>query len=124
MHMENNIETPLSIDLLAANTHISCRQLERLFKSNFNETPTNFYLGLRLNRAQNLLRETDLSITEVSIATGFDLVSYFSRAYRNLFKQTPKSERKGSSVQLFRFSVRRLPEAARRPCVRHRQSAG
>lgn len=98
MHMENNIETPLSIDVLAASTHISCRQLERLFKSNFNETPTNFYLGLRLNRAQTLLRETDLSITEVSIATGFDLVSYFSRAYRNLFNQTPKSERKASLV--------------------------
>ncbi|MEP6588268.1 MAG: GlxA family transcriptional regulator [Polaromonas sp.] len=94
MHMENNIEAPLSIDVLAASTHISCRQLERLFKSSFNETPTNFYLRLRLNRAKSLLRETDLSIAEISIATGFDLVSYFSRAYRNLFKQTPKSERK------------------------------
>ena len=93
MHMENHIENLLSIDDLAASTHISCRQLERLFKSSFNETPTNFYLRLRLNRARSLLRETDLSITEVSVATGFDLVSYFSRAYRNLFKQTPKSER-------------------------------
>ena len=93
LQMENHIENPLSVDELAAQTHISARQLERLFKSSFDETPTHFYLRLRLDRARSLLRETDLSITEISVATGFNLISYFSRAYRNHFKQTPKSER-------------------------------
>lgn len=93
MQMENNIENPISIDDVAAITHISRRQLERLFKTAFSETPTSFYLGLRLKRARALLRETDLSITEISVATGFDSVSYFSRTYRTFFKQTPRSER-------------------------------
>ncbi len=93
LQMETHIENPLDMDELAANTHISSRQLERLFKSSFGETPTRFYLRLRLDRARSLLRETDLSITEISVATGFNLVSHFSRAYRNQFEQTPKSER-------------------------------
>lgn len=93
LHMENNIENPISIDALACAANISRRQLERLFRTSFNETPSNFYLKLRLERARSLLRETDLSITEISIATGFDLVSHFSRSYRNMFNKTPKSER-------------------------------
>jgi len=93
MQMENNIENPIGIDELAAAVHISRRQMERLFKASFGQSPIVFYLGLRLKRARALLRETDLSITDVSVATGFDSVSYFSRAYRNFFNQTPSSER-------------------------------
>lgn len=93
LQMENHLENPISIDDVATLTHISRRQLERLFKSAFGETPTAFYLGLRLKRARTLLRETDLSITDASVATGFDSVSYFSRTYRNFFGQTPRSER-------------------------------
>ncbi len=94
MLMETHIENLLSVDEVAASAHISTRQLERLFKTCLGDTPSNFYLKLRLKHAQGLLKETDMSITEISIATGFELISYFSRAYRNQFNKPPSSERK------------------------------
>lgn len=93
LQMEQHIENPISIDDVAAGAHISRRQLERLFKTSFGATPSGFYLDLRLQRARSLLKETDLSVTEVSVATGFESVSYFSRTYRSVFKQTPSRAR-------------------------------
>ncbi len=91
--MEENIEHPINIESIAKNTHISIRQLTRLFSVYLNDSPNSFYLKIRLNRARTLLRETDLSITEIGVATGFQFLSYFSRAYRNHFNKTPKQER-------------------------------
>lgn len=92
-YMENHIENRTNIDDIARKAHISRRQMERLFQTSFGKTPSSFYLELRLKRAQMLLRETNRSITEISVATGFDSVSYFSRSYREFFRQTPRSER-------------------------------
>lgn len=44
------------------------------------DTPSNFYLGLRLEKARLLLRQSDLSVLEVSIASGFESPSYFTRS--------------------------------------------
>lgn len=49
-----------------------------------------FYLGLRLDRAQKLLRQTSLPVTEIAIATGFVSPSHFSRAYRKCFGRAPR----------------------------------
>ena len=56
---------------IAHSTHISVRQLTRLFATLLSDSPKSFYLKLRLNRARTLLRETDLSMTEIGLATGF-----------------------------------------------------
>ncbi|AIY42334.1 Transcriptional regulator containing an amidase domain and an AraC-type DNA-binding HTH domain [Collimonas arenae] len=91
--MEMNLEEPLSTDQLAASIGVTRRQLERLFSTHLRVTPTHFYLGLRLEQARQLLQQSEMSITAVCVACGFESPSYFSRAYRNRFQRSPKQDR-------------------------------
>ncbi|UTW06292.1 GlxA family transcriptional regulator [Pseudomonas benzenivorans] len=91
--MERNSEEPLSSQALAELVKITPRQLERLFRKHLNETPSNFYLNLRLDKARQLLRQTDLSVLEVGLACGFESSSYFSRCYRTRFASCPSQDR-------------------------------
>lgn len=91
--MEQHSEPPLSTLALAESVRITRRQLERLFRLHLNDTPSRFYLGLRLDKARQLLRQTDLSVLEVSIACGFESPSYFTRSYRARFARCPREDR-------------------------------
>lgn len=91
--MEEHIEDPLSASDLAELSHLSIRQLQRLFKVYFDKSPTVYYLQIRLNRAQQLLRETQLTISEISVACGFNSSAHFATSYKNQFNQSPSDER-------------------------------
>ena len=91
--MESNSESPLSCEQLADKISVSTRQLERLFRQHLNCTPSAFYLNLRLDKARQLLRQSDLSVLQVSIACGFDSASYFSRRYQQRFALSPSRDR-------------------------------
>ncbi len=92
--MESNLEEPLSPDELASYVSISRRQLERLFRSYLQCTPTQYYLGLRLRNARLLLLQTEKSIVEISLACGFASAPHFSKCYRDLFGLPPRDERR------------------------------
>ncbi|WP_434609115.1 GlxA family transcriptional regulator [Pseudomonas sp. D2-30] len=92
--MEANSEPPLSTLALAESINVTRRQLERLFRLHLNDTPSNFYLRLRLEKARQLLRQTDMSVLEVSIACGFESPSYFTRSYRARFARCPREDRR------------------------------
>ena len=92
--MEKNTEPPLSTLDLAAAVKVTRRQLERLFRMHLNETPSSFYLALRLDKARQLLAQTDMTVTEVSLACGFELPSYFTRRYKLRFGMCPREERR------------------------------
>ncbi|WP_410970409.1 helix-turn-helix domain-containing protein, partial [Salmonella sp. SAL4458] len=64
--MERHTEPPLTTLELAERIQVTRRQLERLFRVHLDDTPSNFYLGLRLDKARQLLRQTDLSVLQVS----------------------------------------------------------
>jgi transcriptional regulator GlxA family with amidase domain len=91
--MEANIEEPLEIWDIANLVGVSQRQIERLFKRYVGQTPAQFYLELRLRRAQELLRQTSLTVTEISVACGFCSGQHFSKSYRGLFGGAPSAER-------------------------------
>jgi transcriptional regulator GlxA family with amidase domain len=91
--MAANIEEPLTLVELANTISLSLRQLERLFHRYFNMGPAQYYMNLRLRRAQELLTHTSMPIMEVTVACGFQSASHFSKAYRNLFSYSPSQER-------------------------------
>ncbi|MDI5984703.1 GlxA family transcriptional regulator [Halomonas sp. M4R5S39] len=93
--MEANIEEPLTTHELAEHLGISRRQLERLFKKYLQAVPSRYYLGLRLQQARKLLRESDRPAGEIALQTGFSSAAHFSTAYRNHFGMTPREERLG-----------------------------
>ncbi|SFQ08760.1 GlxA family transcriptional regulator [Pseudomonas borbori] len=91
--MQRHSEQPLGSRRLAELISVTPRQLERLFRQHLGETPSNFYLGLRLDKARQLLRQTDMSVLEVGLACGFESSSYFSRCYRARFASCPSQDR-------------------------------
>jgi len=90
--MRESLAAPLPIATLADRVGVSSRQLERLFQRHMAIGPAEFYAGLRLDRAQELLRLTPLSVTEVALACGFQSPSHFSTRYHARFGRTPRSE--------------------------------
>jgi len=80
--MENNIEVPLPLPNIAKKCQLSLRQIERLFHKYRDLTPSQYYLSLRLMHAKQLLLNTNRSVIDISIATGFETQSYFTACYR------------------------------------------
>lgn len=91
--MEIAIEEPVSPALLARDVGMSTRQLERLFRRYLNRSPKRYYMELRLQKARNLLLQTDMSVINVALACGFASPSHFSKCYRALYATTPYRER-------------------------------
>ena len=91
--MEGNIEEPISPAALAKQVGMSTRQLERLFRRYLNRSPKRYYMELRLQKARNLLMQTDMSVINVALACGFASPSHFSKCYRSHYNTTPYRER-------------------------------
>lgn len=97
--MEQNIEEPISPSILAKDVGMSTRQLERLFRRYLNRSPKRYYMELRLQKARNLLMQTDMSVINVALACGFTSPSHFSKCYRSHYNTTPYRERGAQSIR-------------------------
>ena len=91
--MYDNISSPISPTLIAEQIGISTRQLERLFGKYLNTSPKKYFMEMRLERARNLLIQTEASVTDVAFACGFESPGHFSRVYRAAFNVTPMLQR-------------------------------
>ncbi len=98
--MEQNIEEPISPSILAKDVGMSTRQLERLFRRYLNRSPKRYYMELRLQKARNLLMQTDMSVINVALACGFASPSHFSKCYRAHYDTTPYRERGTHAARL------------------------
>ncbi|OIQ39078.1 MAG: AraC family transcriptional regulator [Roseobacter sp. MedPE-SWde] len=90
--MQANIEEPMPIGEIVAELGISTRSLERKFKTYLATTPNGFYREMRLNKANNLLLNTTMSVREIGLACGFQ--NGFSTLYKSIFGITPFALRK------------------------------
>jgi len=91
--MEQNIEEPISPAILSRDVGMSTRQLERLFRRYLSRSPQRYYMELRLQKARNLLMQTDMTVINVALACGFASPSHFSKCYRSHYNTTPYRER-------------------------------
>ena len=97
--MEANLEEPIDLDELANYVGLSRRQLERLFQKYLHSSPSRYYLKLRLIRARQLLKQTPISIVELSVVCGFVSTPHFSKCYRECFGIPPSDERLVAETQ-------------------------
>jgi AraC family transcriptional regulator, glycine betaine-responsive activator len=91
--MGQSIETPMPPSQIAEKLGISTRQMERLFGRYLNSSPKHYFMEMRLNRARNLLVQSEQSVTEIAMACGFQSTSHFSKVYRAQFGRSPMSQR-------------------------------
>lgn len=87
--MERNIEDPLSLQEIAQQVSLSRRQVERLFERHLSTTPRQHYLTLKLRRARQLVEMTEMSVTDIAMACGFESSSYFSKSFKEHFDILP-----------------------------------
>ena len=92
--MEAHIDEPLSLDAVARRVGVSRRHLERLFRQHLDCHPGRWYRELRLNRARQLLLQTDMAVTEIAGACGFPSPAHFATCYKDLFGHSPSAERR------------------------------
>jgi AraC-like DNA-binding protein len=87
---------PLSVPDLAAAAGMSVAHFSRQFKRTFGESPHQYLLTRRLERAATLLRTTDWSITRICFAVGWQSLGSFTTSFRRMFDQTPRAYRAAS----------------------------
>lgn len=92
--IEANIEEPMSVPEICRNLNVSQRTLERLFLRDTGCTVVQFAKVLRLQQARVLLTSTRMSVREVSVACGFNSLSYFSQSFSSMFAKRPSDYRK------------------------------
>ena len=92
--MQEHLEAPLPVARIAARIGTSRRNLERLFRRSLGATPAQHYLRLRLRRARQLLTQTRMSVTAVSVSCGFQSPAHFSKTYRAVFGVSPRQDQR------------------------------
>lgn len=92
--MEEHIEDAVPMRNIAAASGISERQLERLFRRELRASPLAFYRRIRLERAEQLLAYSRLTVREIGVACGFSSLALFSRAFKAQYGRAPSSIRR------------------------------
>ena len=93
-YLGNNIYGKVTLDDLVEEFHFSKSFLCEQFKSNIGASPISYYLDLKLTEAKRLLREDDITITEISEKLGFESPEYFSRYFKKRIGHSPRDFRK------------------------------
>lgn len=89
----------LRLRSMAASAEMSQFYFQRSFARTFGETPQEFLTRRRMEEARRLLARTDLPVTEVCLAVGYESLGTFSARFR---------ERTGCAPTEYRRSVRRV----------------
>jgi AraC family transcriptional regulator len=92
--MHAHLDHELPLEEIAAAAYLSPFHFARLFKKLTGASPHAYLATLRATRAQTLLAETDLSISEVSARVGYSSSSHFTKAFRQATGLTPRAFRK------------------------------
>ena len=86
-------DLPLDLEQIASQASFSRYHFLRLFRNAFDQTPHQYLIQLRIERAKTLLAAGDLSITEVCFAVGFQSLGSFSALFHRCVGYPPKQHR-------------------------------
>ena len=84
---------PLDLDALAAAAHVSRYHFARAFAAAYGETPMRYLTRRRIERAQDLLRAANVTVTEVCMLVGFSSLGSFSSRFREVVGESPSEYR-------------------------------
>lgn len=101
--MEDSISDPLPMTEITKQAGVSTRQLERVFREVFDESPARFYKVLRIKHARSLVEETLLPLIDVALASGFGSTSTMSAALRSEYGLTAHQMRQRKKVRLLDY---------------------
>lgn len=93
-YMDHHFMEDLTIAELSERANMSVSSFAHQFKKRSGFAPMQYLIRRRIGLAQNLLRQTDLSITDISFRAGFDNISYFNNQFKKFTGLSPQNYRK------------------------------
>jgi len=97
-YMQTHLAEPVKMEVLAEIAGLSATGLIWKFCRQLNTTPKQYFIGMRMQQAKQLLLESDLTVTEIAEKCGYSDVYYFSNAFRRhtginptAFRKSPKA---------------------------------
>ena len=91
--VNERMEDDLSLDDMAQSVGLSTAHFARMFRKSTGETPHQFVLRQRLERAKAMLRAPDARVLDVAVACGFKTQQHFAQAFRDLWGVSPTEYR-------------------------------
>lgn len=92
--LEQDYGRSWSIQAMAEATHLSRSSLMRTFQRATGQAPIEYLIGLRMEAAMRALQQSERSVTEIALATGFSDSNYFARQFRKTVGCTPSDFRR------------------------------
>jgi len=94
---DRDFAQPLTLDAMAAAARLSKFHFARAFASAYGETPRTYLTRRRVERAKDLLRAANLTITEICFCVGFESVGSFSARFKELVGTSPTEYRRSAA---------------------------
>ena len=91
--LDRSYDAPITIEDLSREVALSPYYLIRAFKHVYKQTPHQYLVGQRIARAKELLRNSELSVTEICAAVGFESLGSFSTLFRKVAGVSPSAYR-------------------------------
>lgn len=91
--IETWLEMPLSVSDIASRLDISHNHLTRLFQKHLNKTPIAYIIERRMERAEQLLRNTDMPVKQIANQVGVADLQAFNKSFRAKFGISPREYR-------------------------------
>jgi AraC-like DNA-binding protein len=98
-HIDRNFAAPLDLEALARVAGVSKYHFARCFEATYGETPIRYLTRRRIERAQDLLRGANLTVTEVCMLVGFASLGSFSSRFTTLVGESPTAYRNRWAVR-------------------------
>jgi transcriptional regulator GlxA family with amidase domain len=106
--IESSFDRELSVSDMAHFVHLSVSHLQHLFKNDLDQSPVQYVITLRLERARELLESSSLTIKQIMFRVGAKDRSNFERRFKQVYKLTPVQYRRMAGLQttarIFQFN--------------------
>ncbi len=96
-YLTNNYDKDIKIEEIAQKYNISHSTLIKNFKTSFGLTPKDYLIQVRLDKAKELLKSSNFTISFIATACGFWSAAYFTKIFREKFNVPPKKYRQGNT---------------------------
>ena len=91
-YMQTNYQT-VTLEGMAQQFHLSTPYISKYIKEKSGETFGDIVKNLRMKKAKTLLKNTSMTVENVSRSLGYDNVEHFSRSFKKTFQMTPMQYR-------------------------------